>query len=151
MFSGFGLSFCQSVATAPLLIAADKNVCPSDLSPTSGINKLFAFSSRLSVNTCSISFDGSYIPSQSEKHSLIKSTVNNIIDCSFAGWPLLQSVDHQDHDEHRYFPGIFHDLFRQLTIHLLHLQDSRHVKSLLFYFQSLHNGKHSNHLSYPIK
>src|SRR5699024_2336785 len=135
MFSGFGLSFCQSVATAPLLIAADKNVCLSYLSLTSGINKIFSVSSRLSVNTCvisfngyylpsnlypinginkqfdlssllsvntcSITFDGSYITSQSEKHSLIKSTVNNIIDCSFAGWPLLQSVDHQNHDEHR--------------------------------------------------
>src|SRR5699024_7049200 len=127
------------------------NVCPSNLSPTSGINKLFTFSSRLSVNTCSISFDGSYIPSQSETHSLIKSAVNNIIDCSFAGWSLLQSVEHHNPDEHRSSPGIFLALFRQLPTHLLHWQDSRHVKSLLFYFQSLHNGKHSNHLSYPIK
>src|SRR5699024_5576810 len=101
MFSGFGLSFCQSVATAPLLISADKKLCTLNLSPTNIINKLFTFSYRLSVNTCSIFFNRSYIPSLSETHSLIYSALNNIIDCSFAGWPLLQSVDHQNHDEHR--------------------------------------------------
>src|SRR5699024_12483176 len=122
MFSGFGLSFCQSVATAPLLIAADKNVCPSNLSPTSGINKLFAFSSRLSVNTCSISFDGSYIPSQSEKHSLIKSTVNKIIDCSFAGLPFLLSFDHQNYDEYSYVTGMFHCIFMYISISILNYE-----------------------------